>query len=452
MFIARPQPSRASAAGAPARLGTPLWSARRVPQSVVEAIATQKLVADVAGTLKGLDASCAIVEAPGLGVLTATQAEKPLIGASSQKLLTATAALGVLGPDYRYATRAVTSGKPSASVDKLWLIGGGDPVLHTPAYQAAIDEKPSQKGNAATAMTALADGIAAKGIRNINTLLVDDSRYDDVRYLPTWKPTYKTEGQVGSLGALIVNSGFASWDGTRVPADDPALDAGSQLASLLKDRGITVGAVARGTSVGDTSEVVSVASPPLRDIVGEMLRVSDNTTAEMLVREMAVKSGRSGSTQAGIETVTNTLSERGIPMKGVTLLDGSGLSRDNQLTCGALQAAIGLGRVPGPGELTSLLAVAGESGTLAGRFQGTPLQGKLRAKTGNLAGVTALGGLVETYRPIPFSFVADGAFTEPQGAQLQSQIATAIARFPAGPPASALVPTVAPPCTQPACR
>jgi D-alanyl-D-alanine carboxypeptidase/D-alanyl-D-alanine-endopeptidase (penicillin-binding protein 4) len=301
-------------------------------------------------------------------------------------------------------------------------------------------------------MVALADGIVAKGIRTIGVLQVDDSRYDQVRYLPTWKPTYKTEGQVGSLGALIVNNGFASWDGTRVPADDPAIDAGNQLTALLKDRGVTVASVAHGTPVGNTTEVAAVTSPPLRDIVGEMLRVSDNTTAEMLVREIAVKTGRPGSTPPGVEAVTAALTERGVPMNGVKLLDGSGLSRDNQLTCGALIKAIELGREPGPGELASLLSVAGESGTLAARFQGTPLQGKLRAKTGNLLGVTALGGLVETYRPIPFSFVADGSFSEAEGAQLQGQVAAAIARFPAAPGATQLVPAVASPCTQPACR
>jgi D-alanyl-D-alanine carboxypeptidase/D-alanyl-D-alanine-endopeptidase (penicillin-binding protein 4) len=139
-------------------------------------------------------------------------------------------------------------------------------------------------------------------------------------------------------------------------------------------------------------------------------------------------------------------------MKNVRILDGSGLSRDNQLTCQALAVAVEQGRKPGATQIDDLLAVAGRSGTLSLRFQDTPLEDRLRGKTGSLNGVTALAGYVDTYRTLPFAFVADGDFSDGEAFGLQGRIASIIAQYPNGPAASALVPAPLPPCTTAECR
>ena len=90
-------------------------------------------------------------------------------------------------------------------------------------------------GTVTTPLAGLADAIVAAGVRAIpGGIMGDDSRYDTERYLPTWKDTYRTDGEVGPLGALTVNDGFSALEPRPVPVDDPALYAAAQLTELLR--------------------------------------------------------------------------------------------------------------------------------------------------------------------------------------------------------------------------
>ena len=122
-----------------------------------------------------------------------------------------------------------------------------------------------------------------------------------------------------------------------------------------------------------------------------MIRESDNTAAELLVRELGVAERRDGSTPAGTQAVADALPRPGLPTDGLRLGDGSGLEATNQSTCALLAAALRTR----PSAAPRTLAAAGRrrrSGTLRCRLVGTPLEGKLRAKTGSLNGVTGLTG------------------------------------------------------------
>ena len=290
---------------------------------------------------------CFLVQADG-HVLASRNADTPLIGASTQKLLVAAAALATLTPDFTYETRVVAPSAPSdGSVDKIWLVGSGDPDLATPSYAAFIQAKDKTRGDVTTSLDALADAIVAKGVQKIpGGVVVDDSRYDTERYRPTWKESYHTSGDIGPLGALTVNDGFSAWDPRKIVVDDPALNAGTQLQQLLKARGVQVGAVTRGNAPNDAAAVASVKSPPLKDIVTSMLRSSDNLTAELLVKELGVHASKQGTTAAGAAAVLAKLKELGVPVDQVVLDDGSGLSRENRDTCATLAAVLALGVPP----------------------------------------------------------------------------------------------------------
>ena len=86
------------------------------------------------------------------------------------------------------------------------------------------------------------------------------------------------------------------------------------------------------------------------------------------------------------------------------------------------------------------LAIAGERGTLATRLRGTPLAGRLRAKTGTLSGVSGLAGFVEIDRPLTFSLLLGGTFGEATAFGLREAMASVIAAFPAIADPAALVP------------
>ena len=423
-------------------LATPLWSVRRVPEPVVEAVGAQRLQAALDKAAPG-DGTCFVVTA-GNHTLATHGADTPLIGASTEKILTAAAALSILGPDTTFQTRVVAPAAPAdGTVDQLWLVGGGDPVLSTGDYVAFLQSQGRTKGDVTTSLEALADGVVAKGVHSIpGGVLGDDSRYDQQRYVPSWKSTYRTDGEVGPMSALTVNDGFSTWSpARRVPVDDPTRNAASKLTDLLRARGVQVGSPGTGTAPATNTEIASVASAPLKSVVGSMLSSSDNLTAEMLTKEIGVHVSKEGTTVAGVAAITAKLKELGVPLADGALKDGSGLDRGNRVTCANLVATLGLADRPEFAALYDGLPVAGRNGTLFDQFVGTPLAGNFRGKTGSLDGVTGLTGVLDLGRRIRFAFLDNGQFSETQGEVIRVDIGHIIGRYPDAPAVDALVPS-----------
>jgi D-alanyl-D-alanine carboxypeptidase/D-alanyl-D-alanine-endopeptidase (penicillin-binding protein 4) len=433
--------SSAQATTPTAAVATPLWSVRRVPEPVVEAVGAQHLQSALDAAAPG-DGTCFVVNA-GDHTLATHGADTPLIGASTQKLLVAAAALAVLGPDSTFQTRAVASGPPqNGTVDQLWLVGGGDPVLATGDYVSFLQSQPKTKGDVTTSLESLADAIVAKGVRSIPGGVVgDDSRYDEQRYLPSWKDTYRTDGEIGPMSALTVNDGFSTWSPARkVPVDDPTEHAASELSDRLQARGVRVGTPSTGHAPGTTTEIASIQSPPLRDVVHSMLSSSDNLTAELLTKELGVQTAKQGTTAAGVAATTAKMRELGVSIPDGALKDGSGLDRGNRVTCANLVGALTLAQRPEFATLFDGLPVAGRNGTLVGDFVGTPLEGNFRGKTGSLDGVTGLTGVFDLGRRIQFAFLDNGQFDETRGEVIREGIGDIIGRYPNAPPVDALVP------------
>ena len=432
--------SRAATTGQ-APLGTPLWSPRRAPQTIVDGVGAQKLQAALSAATAGTTA-CFLVDAGG-APLAQQSADAALIPASTEKLATSAVALSVLGPDSHLETKVVAAKAPdNGSVDRLYLVGGGDPLLVTPAGQAAFDQDPTTRGNTWTSMAAFADAIVKAGVKRITAgIVADDSRYETLRYLPTWKTSYRTDGEIGPIGALTVDRGFSAFKPRPISVDDPAVFAAQQLGILLQARGVTVsGTPSRGNAPAGAVDVAKIESPALKDVVGEILRSSDNLGAEMLTREIGFRVAQQGTTAAGVKAIAAKLAALGLPTAGLALTDGSGLDRGDHLTCQLLAAVLDLGAQPQFGALWSGLGVAGQSGRLVTELAGTALDGKLRAKTGSLDGVSGLVGLIDVGRPLRFAFVANGSFTDTGGVTLRDRVATVIATFPQSPTADALVP------------
>jgi D-alanyl-D-alanine carboxypeptidase/D-alanyl-D-alanine-endopeptidase (penicillin-binding protein 4) len=435
----------ASSAAPSSAVTTPLWSARRVPQPFVDAVGAQRLQRRLDSEIGG-DGTCFLVDGSG-AELASHNVDAPMLGASTQKVLVAAAMLATFGPDFTYETKVVAPAAPAdGSVDRLWLVGGGDPVLATNEYRDYIESRGQTRGDVTTSFESLADRIVDAGVKRIpGGIVADDSRYDEERYVPSWKPSYHTSGDVGPLGALTVNDGFRSWtNGTKATlvVTDPAAQAASQLTQLLGARGVQVGAPTRGTAPADATLVAKINSAPLRTVVSSMLSSSDNLSAELFTKELGTHPGQPGTTVAGTEAIRAKLIELGIP-DTFHLADGSGLSRDNQVTCRVLVAALGLGDQPGLRALWDGLPVAGQTGTLYDELGGTPLAGKMRGKTGTLDGVSGLLGIVDLGRSVRFAYLDNGDFSEQQGENLRAHAASLIATYPDAPSAEDLVPVPA---------
>ena len=282
---------------------------------------------------------------PAGRTLYSRQADLALIPASALKLVTGAVALAQIGGSTRFTTEVRGGPPPRAdgTVGDLWLVGGGDPLLSTADF--AVDGGYDGQPRLATSMEALADRVVAAGDpHRPGRILGDDSRYDDQRLVPTWLPRYIANFDVGPISALTVNEGFATFPPAPSYALSPAALAADVLAALLRARGVTVGGTGDGRAPAGAAVVASIESPPLTEVVGEILQHSDNMAAEMMVKELGVRFGEPGPPPPAWPSSATTWSSQGLPVEGVATVDGSGLDRSDRVTCELLQQVLATGR------------------------------------------------------------------------------------------------------------
>jgi len=437
-----PLAAPAAAQAAPVRLTTPLLSLRRVPEALAGHRAetrlrasVERVVADPA--LAPWTAEACLVVRVGDRTLYARNPDQPLIPASALKLLTAEAAVMVLGADTRLVTTMKADAPPAGGVvaGDLQVVGGGDPIIETDADAARNERQPVIR----TRMEDVAQAVVAAGVRQVTGgVRADEGRYDTERARPGWKPTYQSSGQVGPLSALLVDDGQ---DAASKPVGQPALQFAQVLTDMLRALGVQVGG---GPSVGRATGAATVAtkdSLPVRDLVAQMIRESDNTTAELLVKEMGRAAGGPGTTEAGLAAVKGALAGKGLDVGPLAARDGSGLDRADRASCSLLLSAL-----VGPGrrsQLAEVLPVAAKSGTLQKRFVGSSVVGRLRAKTGSLDEVSSLVGWVDPTReaaPVAFAVVANGVPKNLDATRLSDRVGLAVGTWPDAPPPEAVDP------------
>ena len=352
---------------------------------------------------------CLVVRRGGETVF-ARNADAMLIPASLQKLPLAEAALALLGTDYTFTTTALAEVGLSGGVlaGDLYLIGGGDPLLSTPDFVAMLADHQS----AGTPLDDLAGELVEAGLARIEggVVAVAD-RYDTLTTVPTWPARFAGQSVAGSLSALSVDQGWhtppgllTTWGLLPVPA--PALRAVEIFDDLLEARAVRIPLVPRvAAGGGDYSRHVvlaSVESAPLVVNLHYLLAESDNTLAEMLLKEIGLVAHGSGTSAAGALAVQEVLagSVAGLAVPA----DGSGLSPRNRLSCSQVTDVLELG---GPeGYVSANLAVAGRSGTMENRYRFSPVADLVRAKTGTLDGVASIAGFAEAANGEVFSFAS----------------------------------------------
>jgi D-alanyl-D-alanine carboxypeptidase/D-alanyl-D-alanine-endopeptidase (penicillin-binding protein 4) len=233
---------------------------------------------------------------------------------------------------------------------------------------------------------------AAGIVRVTGRVLADESWFDARRTAPGWKASFYIE-ESPPLSALIVDRGRVG----RWTSHDPALAAGQLFRAALLRAGVGVaGGAAHGVADDTATPLAAVDSPPLSAIVHWMDRVSDNFEAEMLLKQLGAIQAERGTTAAGLGVVTGLLAQAGVPMDGVRMVDGSGLSLLDRFTANALVSLLTvMWNDPGVRpELLASLPVAGRSGTLVHRMRGTAAAGVVLAKTGTTSNASALSGFV----------------------------------------------------------
>jgi serine-type D-Ala-D-Ala carboxypeptidase/endopeptidase (penicillin-binding protein 4) len=309
-------------------------------------------------------------------VVYSLHAALPLHPASNEKLATTYAALTALGPSFRIETDVLGDGTQDG---KKWqgdivLKGYGDPTL------------------SAAELRSLARQVARAGITRVNGPVIGDESWFDTRRAGVGWKSYFYLHESPALSALIVDRG---WDGRE--ETQPALYAAQLFRRYLVDAGVSVrGPAKMGVAGSDATALGYVYSRAVASLVRFMDTYSDNFTAEMLLKQVGAVQRGAGTAAAGAAEAHALLAAAGVPLRGVRIVDGSGLSRIDRWTAAGIAGELRqmwLDPDLRP-YITRSLAIAGVSGTLKYRMRHTAAYGYVRAKTGTTDPASALSGFV----------------------------------------------------------
>jgi D-alanyl-D-alanine carboxypeptidase/D-alanyl-D-alanine-endopeptidase (penicillin-binding protein 4) len=214
----------------------------------------------------------------------------------------------------------------------------------------------------------------------------------------------------------------------RMAIDDPAHFAAWRLKALLEARGVRVRGqavarhrvprahddpAARGGAPAPRPRreepLAKLTPPPLAEDIVVINKVSQNLHAELLLRRVGREEG-SGSLADGLAAVRAMLAQAGVARHQYDLSDGSGMSSYNRLSPrGVVTFLRWAAARPWGAAYRASLPIAGQDGTLTRRFRGTPLEGRLFAKTGSLNATNALSGFMtaKSGRTLLFSVYAN---------------------------------------------
>ena len=420
-----------------APLSAPILNARRNPLTLSHDVRFRPLSAKLQTLSNRLPSnSCFTVDIEGSRIIS-VNGDNSLMPASNMKIVVAAVALEILSPDHVFTTKLLGRVEGNAIVGDAYLVGGGDPVLISGDYPST---EPYPTFNF-TRLDGLINALAEKGISSINgSIIGDETRYDAERYTPSLGLGIKGT-EVGPLGALMVNDGTIT--GNPIKPDNPALGASTELTNIFMNNGIRVSGTPKvGTAPQDMAVIAQIDSLPLPEVLAEMLTNSDNNTADLLVKEIGYASTGEGTRNAGLEAIKAQLVEWGIPLDALNFVDGSGLDRDNRLTCNALSAL--LNRDAGFGPIGLGLAIAGQTGTLRDVLVDTLAAGKLRGKTGTLTGAKALSGFVPYSQDQASTFTlilnSPNASNQTTYRPLWNELSNVLGGFSSSPTAEDLVP------------
>lgn len=371
--------------------------------------------------------------------------------ASNQKLLTSSAVLNALGPDWRYETVLLRGGPVDDSGTlhgNLYLKGSGDPLL------------------AASDLDAMVEQVKGAGIKKVAGKVVgDDSRFDHQRYGTGWEwddMPYYYSAQISGLNLdenvvrVTVDPGRAPGDPVRVTikptdrytkltvrarttekggrsalritrelgrndivvegtlavdakpqdhrpepitVDNPTRFAAFYLEEALERASVMVtGGIGDGeTPTSGTTEVARHEGEPFSEVLKKLNKPSDNLVAECLLKTLGAAKGKAGSTAAGREVAEAWFKSIGFDMGGLDMTDGSGLSRENFVSPHNFAALLKTMASHPYGKVwMESLPIAGVDGTLRNRMKGTPAAGNCVAKSGYVSSVSSLSGYVTT--------------------------------------------------------
>ncbi len=320
-LVSTTSPTLASS-GAPAASDSPTSSkhaARAAEAPPTSANEDAAIAARIASVIKpkvfGSNFSINVVDAANHQTVFAENANTPRLPASNMKLVTAFNALRTLGPQARVTTKVVSLGG-----GHIAIVGGGDPTLS----EAALDGLAARARAAVLANRLGASACGAKPANECRSVV--HVHFVDSLFGPANRADGWPRGYIPSVASNVTSLGVL---GDYSPT--PALDAAHLFTDAMNSK-LLKAKFDAGPVSGSGNEIAAQASEPVSTQVATMLLESENNVAEVLFRRVAIASGHSPDWTGGIEAATSLLQEAGIPLDGVSVHDGSGLSRQDRVT------------------------------------------------------------------------------------------------------------------------
>ncbi len=378
-----------------------------------------------------------------------------MMPASVAKVLTSAVALRELGPSHRIPTWVLADGDlgrdgvlagnlylkgqgdPTMMVERLWRLAfdlrlrgireiRGDLVLDAGYFEGGASLIPgwnnkddlanpptyfpmlgalSVNQNLATITVRPGVAVGQPALSEVEIPFAGVTLENEVRTgTRSSRPWLKVDRRTDETGKLVTFrvTGSLPLDGAAEtfyrPVADPLGQYAAALTTVMEQHGIRLrGAWRPGATPTGARLVMRSESVPLAEIVSQTQKHSNNFYAEQLLRIVgAERRGLPGTTEKGVDVASAYLASLGIPRGEFTVANGSGLSRETRLRPSHVNAVlIDMARNPDCGaEFLAGLSVAGRDGTLWSRFRDESMEGRVRGKTGTLAGVSTLAGYV----------------------------------------------------------
>ena len=344
----------------------------------------------------------------------------PRIPASNQKLISTAYALDRLGPDFRLKTRLIQ--RPDGSME---LNGQGDPDLGIAGLQRFV-------------LAALRQGGArGNSVEAVKLMVREEPRSN------WWPSDWHPADRGYAYGAPITRLALTS-NAVGGAVSDPYL----RLQRLFQQEAIRRGGtvqIQRGQPLVGTISATHQDSVVLHEESSAAMHAllslanteSHNFTAEVLMRQA------SGlwDVRAAARATERWMYEQGVPIQGLRVADGSGLSRNNRVTSNTIAALLmRMDQHPYSAYYQASMAIAGKRGTLRNLYRGSVLDGRFRGKTGTISGVRSISGYLQTVDgPRYVSMISNGSVSPNT---VMGQILRSVQRF--SPCPSSFVPATRP--------
>lgn len=310
----------------------------------------------------------------------------PLIPASIMKTLTIATLLEKTGPDWRYSTPVYTTGAIRNGVldGNIVVEGCGDPSLGSTCGPESSD-----------LIAAITDALRKKGVTEVaGDIEVDCSVFPGPAVPPSWAQADLPHAYgTGCHGFNFENNAVG-----KSSVSNPSARFRDRLSLALAREGIQVG---KQKDVGDSrrKKLLVHDSAPIDEIMRSCMMRSDNLFAEAFLRTYARLCGSKATPAEGASLELEYWKKRGLPISGVKIFDGSGLSRSDRMT--AVFLGDMLSKMSSDVVYASFFPLAGQEGTLKKFLADTPLDSYIALKTGSMNGIQCYAGykLDDDYAP-----------------------------------------------------